>query len=635
MSSDLSVTGSASANQVRIGQSVVFTYLVTNNGPSPALGATLFEQFITKNPTNIFYFGPSKYLVGSTDVTPSVENLGRIILGTIAPGQSVTVQITYLSSGSSNPFVGNTATDTDTVTAGSATSDPNLANNQASVSITQLPAPSGRISLATTPVSGTFRQGVAVPITIQVSNIGEADATGVVVDDTPPSSIDSFQASQGTSVLVQGTLSFSLGTIAAGATATIEIVITPSRPGLQSNTGGVQTFSTVGFTLNGFYSGSSDFGLLVIPRDVRSDFDGDGKADIAEFIPSTATFAIRPSSVGPDRIIQFGIPGAGQSIPASGDYDGDGKTDLAVYLPSIGSFAIRPSSGGADEIIPFGIPGAGQSIPAPGDYDGDGKTDLALYFPATGTFAYRPSSGGPDQIIQFGAAGAGQSIPAPGDYDGDGKTDLAVYLPAFGDFAYRPSSGGADQIIQFGAAGAGQSIPVPGDYDGDGKTDLAVYLPSFGLFAVRPSSGGGDRIGTFGAAGARQTLPAPGDYDGDGKTDIAATLPAFGLFAVRPSSGGGDRVGTFGPVGLGLSVPVSGLAGLSVAGSGVQAASVASVSAAAFPATSQVTTGTASKDATRPLVVGSSLPSGPARKALVVAQGGRRYHHQTVVGELA
>ena len=611
--SDVSVRGSASTNRARIGDSVVFTYLVTNNGPNPAVGTTLFEKF---DQTLGSGFAASKYVVGPTDVTTSVLALGRISLGTIAPGKSVTVQITYSSRTGSHPFNGSTGTDTDTVLATTATSDPNLSNNQVSLSFTRLADPYARLSLATTPLSGTFRQGVPVTITIRATNVGDADASGVVVGETPPGVVDSFQASQGTSALISGTVEFSLGTIAPGATATMTVVITPTVPGLQNNSGGVQTFSTVGIVLNGFYSGTANFGLLVLPRDVRADFEGTGKADIAEFIPSTATFAIRPSTGGPDKIIQFGIPGVGQSIPATGDYDGDGKTDLAVYLPSIGAFAIRPSSGGPDQIIPFGIAGAGQSIPAPGDYDGDGKTDLAVYLPSVGAFAYRPSSGGPDRIIPFGLAGAGQSIPAPGDYNGDGTTDLAVYLPALGVYAYRPSGGGADRLIQFGAAGAGQSIPAPGDYDGDGKTDLAVYLPRFGLFAVRPSSGGGDRLGTFGTSGAGQTLPAPGDYNGDGITDVAASLPAFGLFAVRPSSGGGDRVGTFGPIGLGQSVPVSGLASLTVSASGVSSLSV--------PAASKVTSQSASH--------GLVTPGGPTRKMALGPKGSHRPYRHSGIG---
>jgi len=60
----------------------------------------------------------------------------------------------------------------------------------------------------------------------------------------------------------------------------------------------------------------------------------------------------------------LGPAGAGGSIPAPGDYDGDGKADAAVYLPAFGAFAYRPSSGGPDVVRQFGIAGAGRSIPA-------------------------------------------------------------------------------------------------------------------------------------------------------------------------------------------------------------------------------------------------------------------------------
>ncbi len=62
--------------------------------------------------------------------------------------------------------------------------------------------------------------------------------------------------------------------------------------------------------------------------------------------------------------MQFGTPGAGQSIPRPGDYNGDGRTDIAVYLPALGDLAYRPSGGGADVIEQFGTPATGQTVPA-------------------------------------------------------------------------------------------------------------------------------------------------------------------------------------------------------------------------------------------------------------------------------
>ena len=223
-------------------------------------------------------------------------------------------------------------------------------------------------------------------------------------------------------------------------------------------------------------SGSPDeiipFGVGGLGQSIPApgDYDGDGRTDLAVYVVATGQFAFRPSGGGPDVVTSFGIPGAGQSIPAPGDYDGDGRTDPALYLPALGVLAYRPASQLAvasyanfpytDRVIPFGIPGAGQSIPAPGDYDGDGKADVAAYLPGLGVLAYRPSSGGADVLVPFGLTGAGGSIPAPGDYDGDGRTDVAAYLPSLALFAVRPSAGGADTVQQFGATGDGQTVPA-------------------------------------------------------------------------------------------------------------------------------------------------------------------------------
>ncbi len=299
--------------------------------------------------------------------------------------------------------------------------------------------------------------------------------------------------------------------------------------------------------------------LLLDRPAVPSDFNGDGKTDLAVYGPTVRGFAARLSGSNTDTFLPYGIAGAGQSLIVTGDYNGDGIADFAVYGPSVGGFAIHLSSTNTDVFIPYGIKGVGQSIPAPGDYDGDGITDLAVYGPSVGGFAIHNSKSNTDTFVRFGLPGAGQSIPAPGDYDGDGKTDLAVYMPSLGAFAYRPSSGGTDVIVPFGIAGAGQSIPAPGDYDGDGKTDLAVYMPSLGEFVYRPSSGGADVYVHIGIVGAGQSIPTPGDYFSDGKTDFAVYEPSLGGFAIHNPTTNTDMFIPYGILGPGQALPTTSL----------------------------------------------------------------------------
>jgi subtilisin-like proprotein convertase family protein len=204
------------------------------------------------------------------------------------------------------------------------------------------------------------------------------------------------------------------------------------------------------------------------------DFDGDGITDIAVFrpesdlLPGAAEWFILPSASGQAFRVTFGGSG-GLDVPAVGDFDGDGRADIAVFRPSsdlvlgASQWFILPS--GPNDLsysqklggypVLFGEAGVDQ--PVPGDYDGDGRSDIATYRPSTSEWFFLRSSLPHEQAgfsVTFGTPG---DIPAPADYDGDGITDLVSFRPSAGQWTIRQSTDAQVVLRDFGADG---DIPV-------------------------------------------------------------------------------------------------------------------------------------------------------------------------------
>ena len=271
---------------------------------------------------------------------------------------------------------------------------------------------------------------------------------------------------------------------------------------------------------DGFPSGdSTNFALVryeanpkAIP--IRSDFDLDGKTDVAVFRPSNGIWYFLNNTGGTAHAQPFGATG---DVAMPGDYDGDGGgTDFAVFRPSNSTWYILQSSNGAFRAEAFGASG---DVPVPADYDGDGKTDVAVYRPAQGTWYILHSS---DSSLQAQAFGNSTDKPVPGYYDGDGKADIAVFRDSTATWYIMESTTGTLRAQVWGASG---DQPVEADYDGDGKYDLAVFRPSNGYWYVQRSFDNVLMATAWGVAGDR---PVPGDYNGDFRTDLAVWRPSDG-----------------------------------------------------------------------------------------------------------
>ncbi len=257
----------------------------------------------------------------------------------------------------------------------------------------------------------------------------------------------------------------------------------------------------------------------IIPdRPHTTDFDGDGKADLAIFRPTNSTWYVIHSSDSQEVSYVWGL--LDSDIPVAGDYDADGIADHAAYQNN-GTWHIARSAAGYTG-LQLGAPGV---VNVPADYDGDGATDLAVYEPWSGVWHVSASSVG-----YFGIGWGGSTdIPVPADYDGDGKDDIAIYRTTDNTWHIICSSNGV-KVETWGLLSTDE--PVPADYDGDGIADLAVYQAN-GTWHVARSSAGYAGL----QLGSSSDIPVPADYDGDGAADLAIFEPN-GTWHISQSSEG-------------------------------------------------------------------------------------------------
>ena len=208
---DLSIDKS-NDGEVTVGQDVVFTLVVSNDGPSDATGVTVTDQL------------PSGYSYVSDDGAGAyVSGTGLWTIGAIANGGSATLNITatILASGDYSNYAQITASDQDDP---DSTPDDDSDGDDDDDTDSITPTPIADLSIDKSN-DGEVNVGQDVVFTLVVSNDGPSDATGVTVTDLLPSGY-SYVSDDGAGAYVSGTGLWTIGAIANGGSATLNITAT-------------------------------------------------------------------------------------------------------------------------------------------------------------------------------------------------------------------------------------------------------------------------------------------------------------------------------------------------------------------------------------------------------------------------
>jgi uncharacterized repeat protein (TIGR01451 family) len=214
----LSVTKSASADSVLVGQQLTYTIVVHNGGDAAAPGVGLSDELpLGVSPVSA---------TSSPQGTCAANSIVSCSLGDIGPAQDVTVTIVTSVGPNAPSAVTNTAS----------VSSPDGTNAVDSNDVVTTVKPAADLALTGSAIPDAVTTGELLTYTFRVQNNGPSTATGVQVADPLPAEMHFEKASDGC-VETSGTVTCDLGTLASGDSRELQITVTPQQVGTFTNEG--------------------------------------------------------------------------------------------------------------------------------------------------------------------------------------------------------------------------------------------------------------------------------------------------------------------------------------------------------------------------------------------------------------
>jgi uncharacterized repeat protein (TIGR01451 family) len=259
---DLSVDKTDSPDPATVGRDLTYTVSVKNEGLGPANDVVLTDTL----PPGVFFTFASSSQGTCTFVAPQVV----CTIGTLGSQAMalVTIVIQPISTG----------TLTNSATATTSSTDANAQNNTDTTTTTvnaapQPPPVQAKLDVIKTDAVDPVAVGQRIEYLITIDNDGDGSAADVRLDDSLTDGVQFVSAtpSQGTCSNAGSNVQCQLGTIAAGASAEVTLVVRALRSGTVTNTARATTTSPANEDLNSDFEQTTvnpAAGDLVIEKDV-------------------------------------------------------------------------------------------------------------------------------------------------------------------------------------------------------------------------------------------------------------------------------------------------------------------------------------------------------------------------------